>query len=104
MGDSFDPDDGGSEEPLIQEPDLDGVLSYVPPELLEPTAEHPLSPPESASPAEHPLSPPESASPAEHPLSSPESTSPAEPAAGQQETPQTVLNVFNTQCVFYLHK
>ena len=41
-------DDGGGEEPLIQELDLD-VVSQVPPELME--QEHP-TPPESASPTE----------------------------------------------------
>ena len=46
---SCDLDDGGGDEPLIQELDLDHVVSQVPPELME--QEHP-TPPESTSPTE----------------------------------------------------
>jgi hypothetical protein len=42
-------DDGGGDEPLIQELDLDDVVNQVPPELLE--QQRPI-PPESASPTE----------------------------------------------------
>ena len=44
---SCDFDDGGGDKPLIQELDLDDVVSQVPPELVE--QEHPTLP-ESASP------------------------------------------------------
>ena len=44
---SCDFDDDGGDEPLIQELDLDDVISQVPPELVE--QEHPTLP-ESASP------------------------------------------------------
>lgn len=79
---SYDSDDGGGEEPLIQEPDLDSLVSQVPPELLEveQTPEHHLTPPESASSTEPDTTPSESASPAE-----PDATP-------QEETPHTVLN------------
>ena len=45
--DSCDSDDGwggGGGEPLIQEPDLDSLVSQVSPELLEHTPEHYLTP------------------------------------------------------------
>ena len=74
--DNCDSDDGGGEEPLIQEPDLDILVSQVPPELLEQTPEHHLTPPESA-------------------LSTDPDTTPAPPAEPdttlQEETPHTVL-------------
>ena len=44
---SCDLDDGGGDEPLIQELNLDHVISQVPPKLME--QEH-RTPPESASP------------------------------------------------------
>ena len=64
---SCDFDDGGGDEPLIQELDLDDVVSQVPPELME--QEHPTLP---------------------------ESTSPTEPALTlQEETAEIVIDTGN---------
>ena len=63
--DSCDSDDGGGEEPLIQEPDLDNLVSQVPPELLEHTPERYLTPSVSVSSTEPDTSPSASAPPAE---------------------------------------
>ena len=63
--------DGGGEEPLIQEPDLDSLVSQVSPQFLEKTPEHHLIPTESASATEHDTTPPESTPPTE-PDTSPE--------------------------------
>lgn len=46
---SCDSDDGGGDEPLIQELDLDDIVDQVPPELLE---QQRPTPPESASPTD----------------------------------------------------
>jgi hypothetical protein len=46
---SCDFDDGGGEEPMIQELDLDAVVNQVQPELLE---QQRPTPPESASPTD----------------------------------------------------
>ena len=62
---SCDSDDGEGEEPLIQEPDLESLVSRVSPELLEHTLEHHLTPSASASSTEPDIAPPDSAPPAE---------------------------------------
>ena len=68
--DNYD-SNGGGEEPLIQEPDLDSLVSQVSPQFLEKTPEHHLIPTESASATEHDTTPPESTPPTE-PDTSPE--------------------------------
>ena len=47
---SCDSDDGGGEEPLMQEPDLHSLVGQVPPELLEQTPENHPTPSASAEP------------------------------------------------------
>ena len=70
-------DDGGGEQPLIQDPDLDSLVRQVPPELLDQSPDPGTTP-----------SPPESAGP--DPGTTP--ALPEEPDATlQEEIPHTVL-------------
>ena len=68
-------DDGGGEEPLIQDPDLDSLVRQVPPELLDQSPDTTPSLPESAR---------------QDPRTTP--APPEEPDATlQEETPHSVL-------------
>ena len=91
----FDCDEEGGDEPLIQELDLESVVSRMPPELLEHTPLSELVSSEEPTPM-HESTPTTEPTPPENP------TPPLYPTAPHEETPVSVCDVFRTQYLCYI--